>query len=237
MDALTTRFRNVISPMDRDFPDWRDVEAFLTIVQPSVTFFGSRVVTHHPIAADGIPIEGSISLTELSKEVYQAAMACYFADALSLEQRVAGISCLHKLQEFYTATDVALEDVSLLTNFFGSLGEVFSDFELGIYLTNHVTSIFFHGFTVEKYRETFGEDPSPTQTARVITPEEMGPGLPISHYNLLFVSEEEMISQLDLLNAMRASALRIEVAGDLDVGAPRGADEDPITEVEELTTG
>ena len=87
----------------------QEVKKTLDTAQPSVTFWGARVVE---LAGN----DGSVYLDNIAEKVVRAASKHRDANNLTTNDRRIGVEIVQKLQTFYKVTDAQIKTLNFFTN-------------------------------------------------------------------------------------------------------------------------
>ncbi len=129
-----------------DFPECLvELEQIVRSATVSVTFWGSRVVTAMNSA-------DSVRLDHIARKIVRVANKTAILDALSPEQRIAGVEIIEKLRKLYVASDKQLEKANFLTRFFCWFRE--SCFSAYPYSDELISNVYSQGRTTRYYTET-----------------------------------------------------------------------------------
>ena len=88
----------------------QEVKKTLDTAQPSVTFWGARVVE---LAGN----DGSVYLDNIAEKVVRAASKHRDANNLTTNDRRIGVEIVQKLQTFYKLTDAQIKTLNFFTRF------------------------------------------------------------------------------------------------------------------------
>ncbi len=128
------------------------VKDLLASAEATVSFWGTRVIN--------LPnYEGRISLDELVRKVYAAAIQREKANDMTVEERLAGIDIVYKLRDFYTSTDEKIRTANLFT----SLINNYQEFNIGPYTNRFYTETnwidcHFRAYNEEEFKKEFGQE-------------------------------------------------------------------------------
>lgn len=91
-----------------NFENFAEVDQLLATAQIKTTFFASRVLKFEGY-------EGSISIDKVTLKVYKAAKHRFERNNFNMQDRVSGLDVMHRLRNFYTASDDEMAKSNVLT--------------------------------------------------------------------------------------------------------------------------
>ncbi len=143
MITLKSRLNNLNFSTQLD-----EVNKLLDKAQTKITFWGLRVVS-----VQGN--EGYVPLDYIAEKILKASPAN--PDALTPEERIAGIEFIKKIKTFYRITDAEIKKSNLFSRLLNLVREfTFSNYATRFYIKGHLS---FQKYSVAKHIEEFGHDP------------------------------------------------------------------------------
>ena len=129
---------------------WNRVKDTCADAQPSITFWGTRIVTFN----DG----SQVSLNELAERIAATASFSLKNHDLSIEERLDGIAITRKFDGFYEATDGDINHANVFTQFFNWIQEFFfRSSSMRPYVENE-SELDFLTYTPQQMKSAFPDD-------------------------------------------------------------------------------
>lgn len=111
-------------------------KTMLDAAQPSVTFWGIRVVA---VAGK----EDTVCLDNIAAKAHQSAWKCRNTNNMTDNDRRVGVEIVKKLREFYTLTDAQVETLNYFTQFLVRIRE----FNLEPYMASYTPRFYIEQIT------------------------------------------------------------------------------------------
>lgn len=140
-----------------------EVDQLLATAQIKTTFFASRVLKFEGY-------EGSISIDEVALKVYEAAKHRFERNNFNTQDRVSGLDVMHRLRNFYTASDDEMAKSNVLTRLINCIKQWIQSYSISPRDLTHENygeysstqgfrgmEVYFTGYPLQNFIEEFGD--------------------------------------------------------------------------------